>query len=317
MPFVDPGERLRRRLGPSQEVGSARRGCGRVDEAEGRVVRPGHRAGRMGSPDDVPRVPLEAGGEELPSGVLLEDVERVADRRREPLLDRRHPLVVVADPWPHGDPPVADQPLVLEGVQAREERVVLEDRHGRVLDEEEVEVGAPEALEGGLHREADPRRVGGGGRAEDDHLAALAEGLPEEPLSHAVAVGPGLVVRDPRVVGLFQQRDGAGLVRRLPPRRGERPEAEADLGDLDLRLAQLAVAHRTRRRKRPRYFSETASGVRRSQRRGSAPGPSAPWRRWSGGCPGGPWPRGGWRARSSSSGSGLASPPRAGAPHSP
>src|SRR3972149_10959221 len=33
MPFVDPGERLRRRLGPSQEVGSARRGCGRGEEA--------------------------------------------------------------------------------------------------------------------------------------------------------------------------------------------------------------------------------------------------------------------------------------------
>jgi hypothetical protein len=157
----------------------------------------------------------------------------------------------------------ADFALLHELFHERPERVVLHLRHADVVELEHVDAVGVQALERFFHRVADERdgeilrdfalalallavgvEVVADLRGDDDLVALRGEGLGDELLAVAVAVGVGGVEeRDAEVVRLVHQRDGLALGEVAPPAGGDGPKAEADLGNADVGLRQRAKFH--------------------------------------------------------------------------
>ena len=155
----------------------------------------------------------------------------------------------------------ADLALLLERLDRLEpvallEPVVVPDVELLHVDRVEAEV-----LEAALRARADVRggerlvgvrvRSGGPGavlrrdlRRNVDGLAALADGLPDQPLGVAVAVAEGGVDEVQPEIDRAVQRSQRLVVLRPDPRAlADAPGAVADLGDLESCVAELAKVH--------------------------------------------------------------------------
>src|SRR6266849_4556171 len=203
----------------------------------------------MGSANDHTLVDLQGDGEELATGLLLQEIIIRLDATEVILPHRRTPLLETAGPWTEGDAVVADlalRPEVFEGLPHGR----IRDRRGvGIMELEDINVRRRKPVERLLKRASNGRRreIGPAIRpadlgGEDHELSPIVERLAEESLPASVPVrGCDVEVVDASVVG-FSQEVRRLLVGELPPAtRGEGPEAEPDLGDLKLAFPQGTV----------------------------------------------------------------------------
>ncbi len=213
-------------------------------------------------PGHHPGAVLGRGREQLAAGLLLEQVvDRLhrADRARR---DRAQALLAPPDRGAERDAVVADLSLGLEVLEGRERLVGLDRVHARVVQLVEVDaVGSepPQArLEGVAHEAGVPalralalgmlapalaQLVAELGR-DRDLVAARGEHTPDELLVGAAAVGvAGVEEADPELERLREQALAVGLGHVPPPVRAQRPGAEADLGGLEVGVAESPRPH--------------------------------------------------------------------------
>ena len=73
----------------------------------------------------------------------------------------------------------------------------------------------------------------------------LRRALADYPLAVALAVGVGRIEEvDAEVKRLLEELHPVRLLDLTPPARADRPDSEADLGDIEAGVAKLSVVHR-------------------------------------------------------------------------
>src|SRR5713226_5469318 len=147
----------------------------------------------MGSADDHALVDLQGDGEELPTGLLLEEIVIRLDAAEIILPHRGPPLLQATGPWTEGDAVVTDlalRPEVLEGLP---DRRIRDGRGVRIVELEDIDVRRSEAVERLVKGAPDGRgrEIGlafrpADLRGEDHELPPIVERLAQQALPASV-----------------------------------------------------------------------------------------------------------------------------------
>ena len=203
--------------------------------------------------------------DQLAAGVQL---ERVVDHVHDldPALGEGvQALLAPADRRSEGRPHAAHLALAAHALEEAPDVVALQVLHAHVMQLPAIDAVRAEAAQRAFERAlqevrleavrgllvalaalADLRLPVVAELGGDHDLVAFgaAEGLREDRLAAAVAVGVGGVEEvDAVLVALPQQRHGLVVAVVAPPAGGDRPDAETDLRDGDVRARDRAIAH--------------------------------------------------------------------------
>ena len=232
--------------------------------------------------------------DELAAGILLEHVVDHLRDRRAAYRRRVDAFVAPSDGRPQRRPVRQDLPFGLEPLQRLPMLVLHQRDHARVVrlvDRDVIDAEARQRLVDGetdelrrhvlrqLTLTAGTLRIVVEVVAElgaDVDVAALLQNRREHRLAAAVAVRvSGVDVVDAEVECLAHQGLPVGIAVVAPPAGGQRPGAEAELGELDVGAVQISIAHAISRGE-IRYITAPRDAASRPQ-----PGTRTSW--WTAG----------------------------------